>query len=380
MIVLSNESFNERTHATAYAYASASASTIFKLCVLFWSLICTHCFTISNTRTGTERNQATSSTFISCSTNRCNTNLGLEKQSSWLSIKNKCTKNTMLYSSLDKSIKQENGEGGEKEDQVIITTVKIDPTTNNAKGTNGNNNNENNNNNNNDNNSNANDNTPTENSLASNTNNETQEKKPMSRLAMAAADWLEEEEDELSNYWNKFEEAKSNSNTNVSGSSGSSGSDSGSSSTISSTNNESSNQQKQQQQLTTQERLDKYYKGRGIDKKFETKYANEIKKAIQKANQASNASEAIQILIKVRPYMQPNTKLGGEALIELSQAYRANGEDDEVGVIYELLKSNPHLDVRRRMRQIIENPSRYRKEYGKNKNLWNSFEWGSWWS
>ena len=40
-------------------------------------------------------------------------------------------------------------------------------------------------------------------------------KKPMSRLAMAAADWLEEDNDdydELSNYWNKFEEAKNNKN------------------------------------------------------------------------------------------------------------------------------------------------------------------------
>ena len=123
-------------------------------------------------------------------------------------------------------------------------------------------------------------------------------KKPMSRLAMAAADWLEEDNDdydELSNYWNKFEEAKNSKNENASQSKEVTSSSSSTSSPYESVNT-----------TTTEELLDRYYKRRGIDN-VESKYKDKIKDAIQKANNASNASEAVKILQSMRPYMQAST-------------------------------------------------------------------------
>lgn len=114
---------------------------------------------------------------------------------------------------------------------------------------------------------------------------------------------------------------------------------------------------------------------------MESKYKDKIKDAIQKANNASNASEAVKILQSMRPYMQASTKFGGEALIELARAYNANDEEDDACEIYTILLRNPHLDIRRQVKQMIENPKRFRKEYGKSdKNgMWfSSFD--SWWS
>ena len=198
--------------------------------------------------------------------------------------------------------------------------------------------------------------------------------KPMSRLAMAAADWLDDDDDgydELSNYWNKFEEAKNNKSEKASLPKEVKSSSSSLSPPYGNIN----------PTTTTEELLDRYYKGRGIDKSMESKYKDKIKDAIQKANNAPNASEAIKILQSVRPYMQPNTKFGGEALIELAQAYDANNEEDSACEIYTILLRSPHLDIRLQVKQMIENPKQFRKEYGKaNKNrMWfSSFD--SWWS
>jgi hypothetical protein len=187
--------------------------------------------------------------------------------------------------------------------------------------------------------------------------------KPLSPLAMAAADWLEEEEDELAMYWDRYDVAKK-SNTSASSSS------------------------KQQPQstpppepppldtenniLSTEQRLDRYYESRNIDRGLERKHATQIKQAIEKSTKASSAAEAIQLLTPIRQYLQYNTKLGGNAYFELAQALDANDQLDEATDIYEELACSPHGEVRRKSRELLAmGSSRKKRTY--NRNVWNWF-------
>lgn len=185
--------------------------------------------------------------------------------------------------------------------------------------------------------------------------------KPMSRLAMAAADWMEEEEDELTMYWERFDAAKSDKDRKL---------ETQSQAPLSSDKGDDNSTS-----LSTEELLDRYYEGRKIDKKTEQKHSNEIEEAIVFASvSASSAMEAIQKLETVRSYLQVGSKLGGTGLLELAQAYQANGDESEASEIFHLLvQYNPQRDIRFRAKQLIENPSTNKKEYGR-KGFWATFD------
>ena len=81
--------------------------------------------------------------------------------------------------------------------------------------------------------------------------------------------------------------------------------------------------------LNTEQKLNQYYQNRGIDKELDTKYKPLIQSTIQSiSTKASNAEEAIDILLQIKSYIQPNTKTGGEALLELCIAYISRRYDD----------------------------------------------------
>ncbi|KAL7434429.1 hypothetical protein ACHAXM_004064 [Skeletonema potamos] len=179
--------------------------------------------------------------------------------------------------------------------------------------------------------------------------------KPSSPLAMAAADWLEEEDDELAMYWDRYDVAMKSSTSSSS---------------------------KQQQQpipppeepntTSTEERLDRYYESRNIDRGMERKHATQIKQAIEKSTKSSSAAEAIQLLTPIRQYLQYNTKMGGNAYFELAQALDANDQGDEATDIYEKLARSPHGEVRRKSRELLAMGSaRPKRTY--NRNVWNWF-------
>jgi hypothetical protein len=190
-------------------------------------------------------------------------------------------------------------------------------------------------------------------------------KKSLSPLAMAAADWLEEEEDELQAYWDRYDVAKISSDQR-----------SQPQPTSPPTNNDNILDNTNDERRTTEELLDKYYESRNIDRGVERKYKKEIEDAIEKSNKASSADEAIQALTPIQQYLQYNTKLGGRAYLELAQAYDANDQIDEATKIYEQLASNPHVDIRKRSRELLSMPPLSRPKRTYNRNVWNLF-WGN---
>ena len=157
------------------------------------------------------------------------------------------------------------------------------------------------------------------------------ETKKLSPLAMAAADWLDEEEedDEWGQYWDKYETSKQNKDTITSDKS------------IWDSSSAIGNIDKRNGigNLTTEELLDNYYETMGIDKKTERYHQKEIESALQYAKSQkkggttipSNTKTIIKKLEQVQPYLQPNTQLGGQALIELATAYYYHyyNRDDE---------------------------------------------------
>ena len=193
--------------------------------------------------------------------------------------------------------------------------------------------------------------------------------KPMSRLAMAAADWMEEEDDELLSYWDRFDDAKSNSkkNANTTHPQGASNSE------VILENSQS------EINMSTEERLDRYFQSRGIDKSIEKKYSKDIERAMTYAStSASSAQDAIQNLEKVLPYMQVGSKIGGSALMELAYAYQAHGDEEKAVKICSLIMNqNPLKELRLRAKQLMEDPVRFGKRYEK-KSFWTSFD--SWWN
>lgn len=190
-------------------------------------------------------------------------------------------------------------------------------------------------------------------------------KKSLSPLAMAAADWLEEEDDELATYWTRYDVAKTSSDQRRR------------QSAPSLTNNDNTLDNTDDERRTTEELLDKYYESRNIDRGMERKYKKEIEDAIEKSSKkASSADEAIQALTPIQQYLQYNTKLGGRAYLELAQAYDANDQIDEATQIYERLALSPHVDIRKRSRELLSMPPLSRPKRTYNRNVWNLF-WGN---
>ena len=185
--------------------------------------------------------------------------------------------------------------------------------------------------------------------------------KPMSRLAMAAADWMEEEEeDELSDYWDRFDDAKSSANK------------------YDKSQLTDSKEEDDAITMSTDQRLDNYLKSRGIDKTVERKYAQEIGQAMTLAASSSSAYDAIQTLERVRTYMQPGSKIGGSALLELAYAYHAHGDVEEaVRICNDIIELNSLREVRTKAKQLLADPERYGKNYDK-KGFWSNFD-SSWW-
>lgn len=162
--------------------------------------------------------------------------------------------------------------------------------------------------------------------------------KPKSRLALLAEDWLEEEEDELQMYWERFEENKGNAEATKS---------------IPDADNTASRDE--DSDLTTEQRLERYFDSRGIHKLNERKYASRIEQAIAKAQSAPTPEEAITALTHVQPYLQMRTRLGGTALYELAVAlWQRDGEPDEE-LLRELIQKNTH--VKQKVQQLTKQQS-----------------------
>ena len=190
--------------------------------------------------------------------------------------------------------------------------------------------------------------------------------KPKSRLALLAEDWLEEEEDELTSYWERFDENK-NGNTST---------DSKSSSFASSDSLPNIVDDSSSEELTTEERLERYYDSRGINKKKEEQFKSNIEYAIDAARKAATAEVAIVELEKVQPYLQVNSALGGTALYELAIAlWQRDGRPDED--LIEKLMGNVH--IRRELQQLMKRgkpPTRQNQ-----KSMWQDiFNPNSWWN
>ena len=198
--------------------------------------------------------------------------------------------------------------------------------------------------------------------------------KSKSRLAMMAEDWLEDEEDELELYWNKFEESKTSGITTTRKE------DTATSSA--SSNNANEHTKEKENNMTTQELLDRYLQSRGIDRTSEQEQVENIEQAIQRAKRARTAVEACQILEQVRSALQYQTRLGGQALLLLAHAYMALVEDDEDEMtkngkeqaldICEGLALSPHKDIQRDVKDLLQN--------GSSLDRWNSQAdlWSQW--
>lgn len=184
--------------------------------------------------------------------------------------------------------------------------------------------------------------------------------KGLSPLAMAAADWLEEEDDELAMYWDRFDAAKSGTKS-ITGHEDHEDEDS---LPVLSSNEKS-----------TEQLLDGYYQRRGIDKGEEKKYAPLIRKATESSRKASSAEDALKIFKPVRQYLQFNTKLGGYAYLEIAKALDAIDDVNEATMIYEKLAASPHADIRKKSREMLSKVSRPKHEY--KRNVWNFF-WNGW--
>ena len=184
-----------------------------------------------------------------------------------------------------------------------------------------------------------------------------EKKKPSSRLAMLAEDWLDDEDDdeddELLSYWGRFEDRvikqpSSTSSEEVRGNDENDG-------TIDSS-------------ITTEERLDRYYDSRGINKRQERKHKTKIEQALDKAfgstsssssgsstAAASSLSQAIRILEDIQPLCQVNTRLGGQTLIELALLYWENEQYDMSLKVLQSLLQNTSIErsyVRKLIKQL----------------------------
>lgn len=221
-------------------------------------------------------------------------------------------------------------------------------------------------------------------------------KKPSSRLAMLASDWLEEEEDELASYWDRFDEART-SGTKAS------------TTTASSTTATTGSSEDDEKVLTTEQRLDRYHASRGVDRRAEEANRPAIEAALAKArgdgdDASSTASEAVRALEDVLPYLQPKTRLGGTALLELAWALierseeeerdgregggewedRRRSAEEESRTICRTLLDNPSADVRRGAAEVLRNggksSARMRRRGGRD-STWRGFlDPSSWWN
>mmetsp|Transcript_48637 Transcript_48637/g.58667 ORF Transcript_48637/g.58667 Transcript_48637/m.58667 type:complete len:228 (-) Transcript_48637:118-801(-) len=162
--------------------------------------------------------------------------------------------------------------------------------------------------------------------------NEDSKPKPKSRLALLAEDWLDEEEDELQQYWERFDAKSPQLGTT--------------------TSRQGREEEKEASlpALTTEQQLERYYDLKGINLRKEKEYATEIQAAIRKAQTVSTPEQAIAALEVVTPYLQVNTQLGGTALIELFIALWQRDDEPNEDLCAQLLGN---LHVKGRLQQLL---------------------------
>ena len=175
---------------------------------------------------------------------------------------------------------------------------------------------------------------PPSSSLSSNDKSDTTTDKPKSRLAMLAEDWMaEEEEDELADYWSRFEDNKTSGQQIID--------------SEKDIDEDLGADAEEKLLLTTEERLDRYFDSRGINKQKEKEHTVEIQKAITKATNILDSGrppqQAILTLQEVKPYLQVNTRLGGTALVQLANALWQNDQQQESMLLCQELRSNRHV-------------------------------------
>jgi len=186
--------------------------------------------------------------------------------------------------------------------------------------------------------------------------------KALSPLAMAAAEVLEEEEDELAAYWERYDDAKAGEAMRPQrrmpewdGSPTTKGSSA----------------------TRTDELLNRYYAAQGIDKVAEDAARDGIEAArgqarLELARGHPLAAVLTLEVLQQQGLLQPHSKLGSAALLELASYHEHSDQEERARAIYESLGSHPQTDVRREARSLLTSvTSRTRRLSGRA---------GSWWS
>jgi hypothetical protein len=85
---------------------------------------------------------------------------------------------------------------------------------------------------------------------------------------------------------------------------------------------------KEEENLSTEQRLERYYDRRGINKEKEEDHATSIQEAVQTAKKAATSEQVLTAFQKVRPWIQVNTRLGWSSSMEESRIGPENRSDN----------------------------------------------------
>jgi len=207
----------------------------------------------------------------------------------------------------------------------------------------------------------------------------TSSKRPLSPLAMAAADWLEEEEedDEWAQYWNRFEDGKRGDSATVSTTDVSTSSSTHASNTTDDRN------------LSTEERLERYLQSRGIDRQQQSQVEPELQRVLQDCKTQFTAQQVIDTLQQIEPLLSKHTQLGGTLYLEYAMALWKTEQKELALEICRAQRKNPHRDIVRRSKEIAadivagkEAPEDDPQSQQSQENQVKKFQWGdmsTWW-
>ena len=190
--------------------------------------------------------------------------------------------------------------------------------------------------------------------------------KPLSPLAMAAQEMLEEAEeeeerqrlasseaqddkddDELAAYWERYDDAKRE------------GLDRAALVDLERSGDAATDDEPlpAEKKARTEMLLARYYKKFGIDKAVEDEHRDGIESAMAASKvelEGRHASSALGILRKELPFVQSNSKLGSLFLFQLASAHEHAGEERAAREVYEsLVRNHPQKDVRREARDLL---------------------------
>ena len=195
--------------------------------------------------------------------------------------------------------------------------------------------------------------------------------KPMSPLAMAAAEMLEEEaeNDELSAYWRRYDDAK--------------GSGAATAPALIAQEETAEAEadgllSEEAKDARTKALLKRYHASIGIDPDAELAHKGEIEEAMASAQRATTNgyySQAARALEAVRPHLQANSNLGASALLELARAYEYEELEESARRIYQELASHPKRDTRNRARRRLSQVGQFRRP---KRGAWWASRWEKW--